>query len=272
MKKFLSLMLALLLLIPSALSETFEFDNVFSDTTVIEPMKYVSKNVSIVITKERRCDSDCYIADIHVKSVEYLRHAFSHRKWNDGVRKIGLMAKDAGALLAITGDYAKTLSAGIVYADGEVKRKKPNNKRDLCVIYDDGVMEVLKGSEATVEKLNKDRTVWQTMLFGPNLFDKDGKAITKSNSKIRGKNPRAAVGYVEPGHYFFVVVDGRTRKNRGMTMVELAQLMESIGCRQAYNLDGGQSALMWFNGAVINTPYQGGRQLADMFYITEPIK
>lgn len=268
MKRILSLFLFLLLLASSA--SAFEFDNVFSDQTVIEPMKYTSRDVSIVITKERRCDSDCYIAEIHVRSLESLRHGFPHEKWNDGVRKIGLMAKDAGALLAITGDYAKTLKAGIVYANGELKRKTPNNKRDLCVIYEDGVMDVLKGGEATVQRLSKEKAVWQTMLFGPNLFDREGKAIKTSNSKIRAKNPRAAVGYVEPGHYFFVVVDGRTRKNRGMTMVELAELMESIGCRQAYNLDGGQSALMWFNGSVLNTPYQGGRQLADMFYIAEP--
>ena len=270
-KRTIVLTLVMMLLLPVAFAQTFDFPGKFTEgKVVIEPMKYQSANLSIEITKGRQYDSDYYVADIHIKDLSSFRHGFPRGKWNSGVRKLSLMAKDAGAILAITGDYAKTLNVGIVVADGKVIRQEPNNLRDLCIIYTDGSMDVMPGKGVTMKTLTKEKEVWQTMLFGPNLLENDGSVLQTTNSKIKGKNPRTAVGYISPGHYVFVVVDGRTRGNRGMSMLELSQLMHDLQCEKAYNLDGGQSAAMWFHGSLINEPYHGGRQLADIFYIAEP--
>ena len=269
MKKLTALCAAILLFMQST-ALAFDFENVFSDTSVQDEVTYKSQNVSVTLTQGRQYDADYYVADIHVKDIASFRHAFPKGKFNGGVRSLSKMAREENAIVAITGDYAVKFGAGIVIAEGKTIREKPNNARDLCVLYKDGSMEVLKGKGVTVKKLNAEKEVWMTMLFGPNLLDKDGMPLQHTNSKIRGKNPRTAVGYVEPGHYVFVTVDGRSAKNRGMTLLELSQLMFDLNCRAAYNLDGGQSAAMWFNGAVVNHPYQGGRQLADTFYIGEP--
>ena len=62
-------------------------------------------------------------------------------------------------------------------------------------------------------------------------------------ARVQGLNPRSAVGYYEPGHYCFVVIDGRQPGySKGATLMQLAQLFESLGCKEAYNLDGGKSA------------------------------
>jgi exopolysaccharide biosynthesis protein len=42
-----------------------------------------------------------------------------------------------------------------------------------------------------------------------------------------------------------------------------------MGCKVAYNLDGGQTAVMTYNGAVANQPYNGGRSVSDIVYITD---
>lgn len=254
-----------------AQTQTFEFADVFTEKgSYVDELTYKSRNLSVQITKGRMFDSDYYAADIYVRDLNSFRHGFPGGEWNNGTRSLELMAEEAGAVIAITGDYAKTLNVGIVYANGNLLRGSTNNLRDIGVIYADGSMDVVKGKDMTKERLTQDKAVWHTMLFGPGLFQDNGLPIETSNSKVKPKNPRTAIGYKEPGHYLFVVVDGRSRDNRGMTMVELAELMHSLGAKEAYNLDGGQSAGMWFNGEMINEPYKGGRRLADMFYITEP--
>lgn len=270
MKKILLLFLSALLLLSGAPALAFDFEGAFSDTVVRDDTRYRSPNVSIDLIKGRQYDADYYVADIRIKNIESFRHAFANGKFDGSVRKLARMAEDVNAIVGVTGDYAVKFSAGIVVAQGEVVRSKVNNTRDLCVLYKDGAMEVLKGKKLTVKALTAEKEVWNTMLFGPNLLDADGMPLQSTKSQIRGKNPRTAVGCIEPGHYVLVVVDGRTADNKGMTLLELSQLMFDLKCTAAYNLDGGQSAAMWFNGRIVNQPYQNGRQLADMFYIAEP--
>ena len=45
--------------------------------------------------------------------------------------------------------------------------------------------------------------------------------------------------------------------------------MEDLGCVSAYNLDGGQSSMMWFGGDLVSTPYRGGRRIGDIVLIKE---
>ena len=80
-----------------------------------------------------------------------------------------------------------------------------------------------------------------------------------------GHNPRAAIGYFAPGHYCFVVVDGRQKGySEGMSLDELASTLASLGCQTAYNLDGGATAMMVFQGKLVNQPTNGGRTSSDI--------
>ena len=68
---------------------------------------------------------------------------------------------------------------------------------------------------------------------------------------------------VEPGHYVYIMVEGRMEKTRsqGITMKELAKLMRAKGCENAINLDGGQTAVLIFMGKQLNKigSYDGGK-------------
>jgi exopolysaccharide biosynthesis protein len=111
---------------------------------------------------------------------------------------------------------------------------------------------------------------YQAWSFGPGLMTREGKAIGVFNHPLAGLNPRTAIGYVEPGHYVFVVVDGRQPGySSGMTLAQLAALFEKLDCKVAYNLDGGQTSEMVFNGKVVNHPYRGGRPTSDIVYVGE---
>ena len=114
---------------------------------------------------------------------------------------------------------------------------------------------------------------YQIWSFGPGLLTPEGEAITEnsgfSDKKLCQANPRTAIGYVEPGHYYFVVVDGRfIGGSLGMEMKDLSILMHSLGCKVAYNLDGGASATMAFMGRMFNRQ-SSERDVGDILIIKE---
>ena len=64
-------------------------------------------------------------------------------------------------------------------------------------------------------------------------------------------------------HYMFVVSDGRTDESAGLSLSQLAEFMQGLGVVTAYNLDGGGSSTMYFNGEVINNPTTSGRSIKE---------
>ena len=76
-------------------------------------------------------------------------------------------------------------------------------------------------------------------------------------------NPRTALGIIDENHYIFIVSDGRTNEKKGLLLYQLATFAKSIGVKTLYNLDGGGSSTMYFNGKVINNPTTNGKKIAE---------
>jgi len=176
------------------------------------------------------------------------------------------MAVENDAVAAINGDYYGVESSGVVIRNGVLYRDDAN--ADVLVLYEDGTMKAFSANEfdANMEMKNGAYQAWN---FGPVLVE-DGTAKTSFSSRISAANPRTAIGYVEPGHYVFVTVDGRQEGySSGMTLKELASVMKKFGCQVAYNLDGGQTSTMTFGDEIANQPYKGGRLTSDIIYISD---
>ena len=113
----------------------------------------------------------------------------------------------------------------------------------------------------------------QILSFGPGLIKNGEISVSKSTEVAQSKssNPRTAIGIIDSLHYVFVVSDGRTSESQGLSLYELATIMKNLGCNVAYNLDGGGSSTMYFNGKVINNPTDGRsnkeRSVSDILYI-----
>ena len=141
----------------------------------------------------------------------------------------------------------------------------------LC-IYADGTLKVISPDEYTAEELVS-QGVWQAFSFGPELVEDGQIAVTQNQEvgKAMASNPRTAIGMISPNHYVFVVSDGRTSESEGLSLYQLAQFMQGLGITTAYNLDGGGSSTMYFNGEVINNPTTTGnikeRGVSDIVYI-----
>ena len=78
------------------------------------------------------------------------------------------------------------------------------------------------------------------------------------------------MGVVAANHVLFVVVDGRSAGySRGVTMTEFAEIFVELGATVAYNLDGGGSSAMVFNGSLVNNPLGKGQErgTSDILYV-----
>ena len=218
-----------------------------------------------------------YTADVTVSDAAAVRSAFANNEYGTNITaKPSLIASEHDAVLAINGDYYGFRSDGILIRNGVVYRD--DGVRDGIAFYTDGRCEIYDETSTSAQALLDDG-VWNTLSFGPALVN-DGRVLTGidevevdtnvGNHSIQGTQPRTAIGWVNTNHYMLVVVDGRDEGySRGVTMTELAGIMSDLGCRVAYNLDGGGSSAMYWDGRIINRPSNGGeRATSDILYIT----
>ena len=211
-----------------------------------------------------------FSADVYVASTQYVKTAFAKSMYGKNIRDfVSAMAKQNQASLAISGDSYGESDSVCVIRNGEVYSRNPGTS-DVCVLFSDGTMKTYAASQFDADIVIA-QGAWQAWTFGPALLDGNGNVPESFHSTeyLNKVNPRAAIGYVAPGHYKFVVVDGRQDGySAGVTMSQLAQLMKEEGCLTAYNLDGGKSAAMYYNGAAVSKPIGGvGRTISDIIYI-----
>ena len=240
---------------------------------------YVSENVSITIRRIENPEGFpkpmvCFVADIYIEDITSIRSAWSRDTLRSSVNDPGdvldLMAREK-ALLMINGDYVGKWKFGCVVKNGQPIRQVDNPRYDACVLLRDGTLLTLDGTKTNSEQIMA-MDPWQAWCFGPALLDEAGHAKTSFNSSLTGPNPRTVLGYYAPGHYCFVVVEGRRdRYSKGMNLLQLSKFMESLGCAAAYNMDGGDSSVMAFDAKRVNRP-SGIRKIPDVIYICEPRK
>ena len=207
------------------------------------------------------------LADIYVRNIENLFTSYS-----SGNKSFNSLLEGTNSVLAISGDVFNlaTASKPVVIRNGNVIRKSNSIKNDICVMYWDGTMETISPDEYNWEELLA-KAPYQVWSFGPELLNDDGTAKTNISSSVWTLNPRAAIGYVEPGHYVLVVVDGQRGTNgtgSGMNMDELAKLLSDAGCKQAYNLDGGTSVYGYYDGKM-TVYFDKYRKISDIICVGE---
>ena len=115
---------------------------------------------------------------------------------------------------------------------------------------------------------------YQIWNFGPAMLDDNGQPRPEFDEiyeGIYGNQPRSALGYFEPGHYCFIVADGRTDDSRGLTMDQLGMVAQKLGCKQCYNLDGGRTSQLALCTQIVNNPVTGGRDCSDYLTIVDRV-
>lgn len=240
---------------------------------IMTDTSYRSDMVSVTLHTLRYYDSNCYLADIYIRDISSFATAFSGGEYRGGRETVLKMATDNDAVIAINGDFYSYRSKGPVVRNGVVYKDSIDDRVDICVLYRDGRLVTFEKG-VTFAEILAEGDPYHAWAFGPMLLDANGEALTEFNcgTSILGTNPRAAIGYYEPGHYCFLLVDGRQGSaSRGMTMEQLSAFFQELGCKAAYNFDGGQTAVMASKTGVVNEPFAGGRSTSDILYIGAPL-
>ena len=238
------------------------------------PGSYSDENISISLSTSYLLDTVIYTADIQLSSAQYLKTAFADNSYGKNVTApTSETAAANNAILAINGDYYGARERGYVIRNGVLYRETGSTDTDVLCIYADGHFEITNAAEKTSQQLI-DEGVWQAFSFGPALLENGEVAVTADEEvgRAMASNPRTAIGIIDDLHYVFVVSDGRTEESEGLSLSELANYMKSLGVKTAYNLDGGGSSTMYYNGEVINKPTTSGRStkersVSDIVYI-----
>lgn len=236
--------------------------------------EYHDDQIDIVLTTMRVENTTVYVADVQIADISLLKTALAGNTYARNLTETtSVQAANAGAILAINGDYYGAQERGYVLRNGVLYRASAQSGTDALVIGADGNFRIITEGETSADTLVREGA-WQVLTFGPALIN--GGQVTVSSSDEVGRamtsNPRTAIGQISEGHYLLVVSDGRTKESTGLSLRQLAELMQSLGAQIAYNLDGGGSSTMVFQGRVVNNPTTNGRSIrersvSDIVYI-----
>ena len=236
--------------------------------------EYHDDQIDIVLTTMRVENTTVYVADVQLADISLLKTALAGNPYARNLTETtSVQAANAGAILAINGDYYGAQERGYVLRNGVLYRASAQSGTDALVIGADGNFRIINEGETSADTLVREGA-WQVLTFGPALI-KDGQVTVSSSDEVgraMTSNPRTAIGQISEGHYLLVVSDGRTKESTGLSLRQLAELMQSLGAQIAYNLDGGGSSTMVFQGRVVNNPTTNGRSIrersvSDIVYI-----
>lgn len=267
-----------------------KFADKFTDMVIADDTSYTSPNVSVKLSyhqydsgkldrtnngkHEKYGTNISYVlADIYIANITCLQTAFAQDMYGIGyTEKLSDMSARMQSILAVNGDsYSndRHKNNGTIIRNGVTYRSQQSDA-ETCVLNLDGTMDIYQPGQVDIQQL-QEKGAYQSWIFGPSLLDENGKAKQSflTWDYIRQSHPRTAIGYYEPGHYCLLLVDGRQKASRGMFLEEMAKVFEDLGCKKAYNLDGGHCSFMTFQGKTANHPYKPEHEITDGIFITE---
>lgn len=244
------------------------------ETATITDKSYVDENIKITIETVRKYNSNIYVADIQISNAEYLKTALANNTYGRNITATTSdIAESNKAIFAVNGDFYGFRDGGYVLRNGISYRNiARSGDNEALVIDKEGNLSVVAESEVALDSLSN-KGAWQVLSFGPGLVE-NGNIVVNSSSEVgqaMSSNPRTAIGQISKLHYVVIVSDGRTSDSEGLSLLQLAQEFKERNCTTAYNLDGGGSSTMYFNGEVINNPTSGKsigeRKVSDIVYV-----
>ncbi len=270
---FLSLLLILCVLNASADVIQLPIDDsagtVPLEEGYIDEYNYVDDSVSVSITSDKVYDTKYYIADIKINSASQLRTISAGGFNKDRVIRGLVLSKRVHPVLAINGDFFSYIPDGYLIRNGKKYRDIPGGERDVLLIDIKGNFHIIQNATKESLQTYNESEIMHSFNFGPYLVQ-DGvmnNEIIDNNNGAFLCRQRCAIAQMGPLHYICVVSEGPMERSTGMTLPQFAEFMHSLGVEQAYNLDGGNSAYMIFNGKKINAVRNiNTRDLADIIY------
>jgi exopolysaccharide biosynthesis protein len=200
--------------------------------------------------------------------------------------RTSIQASSAGALAAVNAGFFNIKDGGSatyiktegIIVDADTAKKWPQSINMTGSVMVDGEGHVSIGLVQMNSWYDSHTEYKDVLVTGPLLLKDKKKAFLPKTSLVITSHPRTSIGVINEHKAVMVTLDGRTAESRGMSLLKLTDLMISLGCRDAVNLDGGGSTTMWINGkpfsGVVNMPcdnkkfdHEGERAVSDILII-----
>ena len=299
MRKLLSLLLILALVIPAALAESAwepllmadpddpdaaldvvphvpNPDNFFEETVDGEIIsRYEDESISVTLEHVWIGNARLNVARVKIVDPSQLRTEVEKPYSKEKSNLVATMAARQNAVVATGGDYYKGIknSCYIIRMGREMRKAKSGTNRDMLFTDANGDFIILQSPtiEEITATMNGETPMINSFFFGPALVVDGELQEMPKDYKIGNINsteePRCAIGQLGPLEYMMIVVDGRGQEgSKGCSCETLAQYMYEQGCVQAYNLDGGNSADMYFNSEIYSHQKKSYRAVSDIIY------
>lgn len=233
-------------------------------------MYYSDPSLTISIEKGRQEECDFWVADIRIAHPSQLRTAAADGFDSDMVMPATALANRMNAVLAIDGDYYNYKSEGFTLRQGELFENKLTGKRDVLYIDEDGDFHIQRlARKGSGRKEIDGKKVVNAFFFGPTLVENGELNDNFACDGMACGDPsqRMCIAQVGKLHYKVICCGAPERGSEGMTIRQFAKLVYSCGVQTAYNLDGGNSTMLIFNGEKLNdVDNPKARDIADIIY------
>ena len=246
-------------------------DNYKPDSSAFgaDNLSYHDDSIDVQLHRVRVHDTDVAVAFIQIANAAQIRSELAKPYPQKATMRASVIAQKVNAVFAINADWFTYHDAGIIYRNGVLLREREDESYDGHVIDDQGDFHIV--SPMTKENFAKlERPVLQSFAFGPALV-LNGEAQTFPDRKVTYAQ-RVAIGQIDRLKYVVAVSDGYMQENStGLTMDQMAQLMQGLGSVTAYNLDGGQSSSMIMHNIKMNADSKVMRAVGDILYFVTAI-
>ncbi|CAH2213441.1 phosphodiester glycosidase family protein [Tepidibacter aestuarii] len=225
---------------------------------------HISDRTEIKIFKLNELDYRGYIAKVKLFDPKAFKVVLAKNTLGE-LETTSSAAKRKNAILAINGGgfYTETRNAkkyaqliGNTVIDGKLVEPFNGYPGDLFFAGINKKGEVVGNvpqSESDISNLNPS----QGVSFIPVLL-KDGKKVDIPKKWKETRQPRTIIGKYANDDLIMIVVDGRQGNwSYGVSLERLQDKLLELGVKEAYNLDGGGSTAMYYNGKVLNRPSDG---------------
>lgn len=219
-----------------------------------------------------------WVATIKIKHASQLRTMAANGFEFSGDVDGSKMARRVNAVLAISGDTYNYTGHGLIVRQGKVYLNALQGDRDVLVVDEDGDFHVITmANRGDIGPTIKGKKVINTFFFGPALV-LNGKAVwsmtqIQQNDDMRAYDgrQRMCIAQVGPLEYKCICCGPPENGSIGMTIPQFAQLVASQGVQTAYNLDGGYTTKMYFNGTLVNDASKTDRPITDIIYFASAL-
>lgn len=225
---------------------------------------YISGTLSVEIKRfDNRVDNLVWLETrVRLSGGNRIRTIFSDEQMT-GKRfnkPLTIVKKHEGVILAFSDDYfgwrkdAKDVE-GIVVREGRVYSNVTRTNRkfpplDVMAALPDGSLRTYLPDAHTAQEY-LDMGVENTWAFGPILVQ-NGEAFRPEELDAEACEPRQGMGMLAPNDYLFLTVLGRRQDSDGCSLQWMQNRFLGLGVREAINLDGGNSAMLVFDGEMLN--------------------